>query len=428
MNKIAEELNAYLEGTTAFKLLSDFGKRFYFPKGIVAQSAEAKQKAHRFNATVGMATIGSVPMYLQGIRDLVPGVSEPEMFPYAPTQGVAELRTLWRAEMDIKNPSLAGKLTSVPLVTSGLTHGISVLADMFLDEGDTVVVPDMFWGNYRLIFEGRNKAKILTFPFFNDDGELHVSALKSALESVPGDKVALILNFPNNPTGYSPDEHEVDQVVAVLKSMADEGKKVLCITDDAYFGLFYEKDTCRESIFSRIADLHENLFAVKVDGATKEEFVWGFRVGFITYAGRGMTADHYAALEKKTMGAIRASISNSSKIAQSLLLRGMSAPGYRKQKQDAFTILEARYRKVRELVDKFPADSPLKALPFNSGYFMTFLYEGDAEKLRLHLLDEYGIGTISIQDKYLRIAYSSVELENLEELYKVVLKASKEIL
>jgi hypothetical protein len=128
------------------------------------------------------------------------------------------------------------------------------------------------------------------------------------------------------------------------------------------------------------------------------------------------------------MGAIRASISNSSKIAQSLLLRGMSAPGYRKQKQDAFTILEARYRKVRELVDKFPADSPLKALPFNSGYFMTFLYEGDAEKLRLHLLDEYGIGTISIQDKYLRIAYSSVELENLEELYKVVLKASKEIL
>jgi aspartate/methionine/tyrosine aminotransferase len=199
-----------------------------------------------------MATIGSVPMYLQGIRDLVPGVSEPEMFPYAPTQGVAELRTLWRAEMDVKNPSLAGKLTSVPLVTSGLTHGISVLADMFLDEGDTVVVPDMFWGNYRLIFEGRNKAKILTFPFFNDDGELHVSALKSALESVPGDKVALILNFPNNPTGYSPDEHEVDQVVAVLKSMADEGKKVLCITDDAYFGLFYEKDTCRESILSRI--------------------------------------------------------------------------------------------------------------------------------------------------------------------------------
>ncbi len=428
MNKIAEELNARLEGTTAYKLLSDFGRRFYFPKGIVAQSAEAKQKAHRFNATVGMATKGPKPMYLEGIRNLVPGLDEPELFPYAPTPGVPELRKLWRSEMEKKNPSLKGKSTSNPLVTSGLTHGISVLADLFFDEGDTVVVPDMFWGNYRLIFEGRLKAKIATFPFFNSEGGLHISALKDALEAVPGDKVALILNFPNNPTGYSPTEAEVDQIVAVLKSLADEGKQVLCISDDAYFGLFYEKETCKESLFGRIADLHENLFAVKVDGATKEEFVWGFRVGFITYAGRGMTGDHYEALEKKSMGAVRSSISNSSKISQSLLLRGMAAPGHDEQKQEAFGILEARYRKVRELVNGYPADAPLKALPFNSGYFMTFIYDGDSEKLRLHLLEKYGIGTISIGETYLRIAYSSVELENLQELYETLLVAAKEVL
>ncbi|MCK5672628.1 MAG: aminotransferase class I/II, partial [Spirochaetales bacterium] len=66
--------------------------------------------------------------------------------------------------------------------------------------------------------------------------------------------------------------------------------------------------------------------------------------------------------------------------------------------------------------------------PFNSGYFMTFLYKGDSEKLRIHLLEEYGIGTISIQGKYLRIAYSSVELENLEELYTIIDKAAREIL
>ncbi|ADK80156.1 aminotransferase class I/II-fold pyridoxal phosphate-dependent enzyme [Sediminispirochaeta smaragdinae] len=428
MNTIAHELNDRLEGSTAYRLLSDFGKRFYFPKGIVAQSAEAKQKAHRFNATVGMATKGPVPMYLKGIKDLVPGIEEQEIFPYAPTPGVPELRKLWRSEMDRKNPSLKGKNTSLPLVTSGLTHGISVVSDLFLDEGDSIVVPDMFWGNYRLIFEGRNKAKILSFPFFNDEGGLHVSALKDTLESVEGDTVALILNFPNNPTGYSPTEREADQIVAVLKSLADEGKKVLCITDDAYFGLFYEKGTCTESLFARLADLHENIFAVKVDGATKEEFAWGFRIGFITYAGHGMSGDQYEALEKKTMGAIRSSISNSSKIAQSLLLRGMKEPGYLDQKQEAFSILEARYRKVRELVGRFPSDAPLQPLPFNSGYFMTFVYKGNSEKLRLHLLDKYGVGTISIQEKYLRIAYSSVEIENLEELYQTILKAAGEVL
>lgn len=44
MNSIAQELNSVLESTIASDLLSDFGKRFYFPKGIVAQSAEAKKK------------------------------------------------------------------------------------------------------------------------------------------------------------------------------------------------------------------------------------------------------------------------------------------------------------------------------------------------------------------------------------------------
>jgi hypothetical protein len=60
-------------------------------------------------------------------------------------------------------------------------------------------------------------------------------------------------------------------------------------------------------------------------------------------------------------------------------------------------------------------------LPFNSGYFLTFLLEqGGAERLRRNLLTERGVGTISIQDRYLRVAYSSVELERLEELYTTI--------
>jgi len=167
MNSLAQELNTILEGSIVSDLLSSFGRRFYFPKGIVAQSAEAKKKATRFNATVGMATSKGKPMFLNSVRDQISELSESDVFPYAPTPGVLELRNKWREEMDEKNPSLAGKTTSVPLVTTGLTHGLSVLGDMFLDKGDSIVVPDMFWGNYRLIFEDRNQADIVSFPFFS---------------------------------------------------------------------------------------------------------------------------------------------------------------------------------------------------------------------------------------------------------------------
>ncbi len=428
MNSIAQELNSVLEGTVVSDLLSDFGKRFYFPKGIVAQSAEAKKKAHRFNATVGMATSKGIPMYMESVKEQVPTLSASEMFPYAPTPGVLELREKWREEMDVKNPSLKGKLTSLPLVTSGLTHGISTVADMFLDKGDPIVVPDMFWGNYTLIFEGRNQAEIKKFTFFNDQGRINIASLKDAIDGISGPKFAVILNFPNNPTGFSPSSAEADEITALLKKYAEAGKKILVITDDAYFGLFYEDETLKESLFGILADLHENILAVKIDGATKENFAWGFRLGFLTYASKGLNKDHLEALTKKTMGAIRASISNSSKMAQTLVLKSLPNENYWKEKEEGFEILKKRYLKVKEVISSFGDDSPLHPLPFNSGYFMTFRYDGNSEKLRTHLLDAYGVGTISIQEKYLRIAYSSVELEDIEELYTIINKAAGEVL
>ncbi|MDZ7794325.1 MAG: aminotransferase class I/II-fold pyridoxal phosphate-dependent enzyme [Spirochaetia bacterium] len=427
MNKIALELNETLGGTAAARLLSDFGSRFYFPKGIISQSGEAKKKATRFNATVGMATKQNIPLFLPSIQKLITGLSENEIYPYAPTPGVPELRSAWKAEMEQKNPSLRGKLTSEPLVTSGLTHGIMIVADLFVNAGEKVVVPDMFWGNYRLIFEGRRQAELVTFPFFNESGSINLEALEQSLRSC-GKKISLVLNFPNNPTGYSPSMAEARKIVDLLNSLAEEGNDVLCFIDDAYFGLFYEEGTLKESLFGLLADTHENLLAVKFDGATKEELAWGFRLGFITYGGKGLSSEQYTALQEKTKGAIRASISNASRMAQSLMLKGLQSPSHVKEKEDAFKLLEARYHKVREVLGSQGSDSPLTPLPFNSGYFMTFTYRGDAEKLRIHLLDAYGIGTIAIGTKYLRVAYSSVDIENIEELYTSIEKAARELL
>ena len=71
MNPLAKELNDQLSQHNAhvLEMLSDLGKNLFFPKGILTQSAEAKEKAHRFNATIGIATENGGPMYLQCIQD-----------------------------------------------------------------------------------------------------------------------------------------------------------------------------------------------------------------------------------------------------------------------------------------------------------------------------------------------------------------------
>jgi len=78
------------------------------------------------------------------------------------------------------------------------------------------------------------------------------------------------------------------------------------VHDDAYFGLFYDDEVMKESLFSFTVNLDENILAVKLDGATKEQYVWGLRVGFITFASAaGKQGGHLRRAGEKTMGAIR---------------------------------------------------------------------------------------------------------------------------
>lgn len=427
MNQLALELNKTLEGTSALELLSDLGKRFFFPKGIVAQTAEAAEKAYRFIATVGMAKNKGKSINLPVIRNLIPELDPDEIFPYAPTPGVQELRVLWKEHMIKKNPDLNNKQTSLPLVVAGITTGISVLADLFVDPGDVILIPDMFWGNYRLILEGKKQGKIVAFPFFNNENKLNLKALEQAIEeNASRGKLIILLNFPNNPTGYAPLKDEIAPIASVLEKAAQKGLKILNIIDDSYFGLFYEDTIYPQSIFASLAAIHPNLLSIKLDGATKEDFAWGFRVGFLTYGGQGLTTGQYTALEQKTKGVIRSTISNSNKLGQSLLIRALKSPTYQREKEENIKILKAKYRKVKEILNRSGNSSLLKPLPFNSGYFMCFrLEKGSTEKIRQYLLYEKGIGTISIDDRYLRITYALVEMENIEELYEELFKAAE---
>ena len=69
LNPIARSLNEKLEAAApeVLAMLSAYGRRLYFPKGIISQTAEAKQKASRFNATIGIATEDGGPMALPSI-------------------------------------------------------------------------------------------------------------------------------------------------------------------------------------------------------------------------------------------------------------------------------------------------------------------------------------------------------------------------
>lgn len=428
INPLAQELNEILAQSIAGRLLSDLGSRLYFPKGIIAQSGEAKLHGKTANATIGMAVRGGKPILLSTLAEQLPTLDPGEAVAYAPTAGNEELRKLWLEAIKKKNPSLGDTPVSMPVLVPGLTAGISYLADLFLGEGTVLLTGAPAWDNYVLVAEARRNAVLATFPVFKGKG-FDVEGFRAAVaERAKEGAVRVLLNFPQNPSGYTPTKKEAAEIVRILIAAAEAGTDVLVWCDDAYFGLEYEEDIESESLFARLAGAHERLLAVKIDGPTKEDYVWGLRTGFLTFGSKGMTASHYDALIKKLMGAIRSSVSCAATPSQSLALKMMKDPRTEGEKLAYKKLLAERYAVVRRFIDAHENHPVLKALPFNSGYFMSMACVGvGAEELRVKLLHEHGIGTISIDPTHLRVAFSSVDTEKLEPMYETIFRVAEEM-
>lgn len=421
LNTTIEKLNS-----NVLSMLSQKGKNIFFPKlGILAQSAQAKGKA--INATIGEAVEDDgTSMHLPEFDALV-NMPTANIFPYAPSFGKPEFRTFWKETIYRKNPSLKDTVISNPIATNGLTHGISMAGYLFADEGDTVLLSNHYWENYNLIFENNYGAKVSTFDLFANGG-FNVADFSKKLNEISGEKIVILLNFPNNPSGYTPLKSEIKPIVDEIKKLADKGKKVVVIIDDAYFGLVYEDNVYTESIFVDLANLSENVLAVKLDGPTKEDYVWGFRVGFISYAIKGGTAELYEALENKTAGAVRGNISNISQLSQSLLYKVYSAPSYEESKKQKFSILKNRYSILRKEISNAKNAEYFAPLPFNSGYFMCIeLKKGlVAEEVRKHLLEKYNTGVI-VLGNVIRLAFSAVPQAKIPELVENIYLACKDL-
>jgi aspartate/methionine/tyrosine aminotransferase len=430
MHDPASALNLPLEREAPALLaaLSPLGRRAFFPPDIPAQASEARGK--ELNGTIGQITDGrGGAVRLPALAAAFGGIPEADLSQallYSPIEGIPEARRRWREWQ--RRGVKPGVPSSLPLVTVGLSHGLSLVADLFGGEGKAVAIPQPFWGNYRQAFSTRTGARVLTAPGYRDN-RYNPRAISEALEGLPeGEPAVALLNIPSNPGGYSPavEERKVLRD-SLLEAAARRPLVVVC--DDAYAGLTYEPEIPRESLFWELAGAHPNLVPVKVDGATKEFSFFGGRVGFLTFA---LEPDSEAArvMESKVKFLVRATVGSPVAASQIVLLQALRKEGIEAEVEAVRLLLEGRYRALQGALAE--ADPELMtALPFNSGCFaLVELPERlglDAETVRRHLLEHHDTGLISIAPRYLRIAHCSVDAAALPELVRRLEKGIKEL-
>ncbi|MBR2317848.1 MAG: aminotransferase class I/II-fold pyridoxal phosphate-dependent enzyme [Spirochaetales bacterium] len=444
MEKEATEINNVLKeaSPTFYSVLSNLGKRLYMPKGIIFQSNQSKKHAKSYNASIGIAkeNIGFsegkgisvenlAPMTLNSIGKYFVGLEQNEIFNYAPQPGLPVLRDYWHEKIVNQNPCLKSKeQISRPVLTGGLTHAISLAAELFTDPGDDLYLADKFWENYSLIFNVKYQVNFVHYKLYKDDySGFNLESLEETLSKSKKDKLVLLFNFPNNPTGYTATEEEMDGIRDILVRIAEKGKKIVVLCDDAYYGLFYDKNIYPGSIFSKLAGIHDNIVAVKIDGISKECYAWGFRVGFITFADNFQSADGYGVMEEKAISGIRSSVSSCSSIAQAVLSHAIKDEDYSKEREEKYRILESRVAKVKQIVYREEYKSYWDVYPFNSGYFMCLrIKDIPADTVRKHALFRYGLGTIAF-DQDLRVAFSCISEENLETVFQIIANSIEDI-
>lgn len=410
----AEELNATLRHLhpAAAHNLSTVGASLFYPLGIPAQSAEARGCA--IDATIGQVTDGhghamALPAVAQAIADLE--VSQATL--YAPQGGRLDLRRAWQAHIQADAPSGPGPLT-LPVATSGLTHGLCLVAALFARPGGTLLLPDPCWGNYVATFQRLFGASPRTWRLLRDRPEpgraLDLDAFRAALAGLT-EPSTLLLNFPSNPLGYSP---TADEASALVRAIEDSPVPLVVVCDDAYQGMVWEPDARGASLFHDLARLDPaQVLAVKIDGATKELFYFGGRVGFISFGAEGEAA---AVLEDKARAAARATISSACATSQAVLAQALTAPDLAAQQQVVRDRLAGRYRTLKAELNQ----AGVRSLPFNGGMFAMVPVSGDPEALRKQLLVE-SVGVVSLPESgSLRLSYGSVARAEIPGLVRAI--------
>lgn len=398
----AQTLNATIatHAPAARKLLSPMGRRIWFPSGVPAQAADARDCP--INATIGQLTNGHrksipLPVLARHTTELPPE----EVFFYSPQGGQRGLRAAWRKRILERAPTRA----SLPVVTSGLTHGLSLLGDLLVDADTEVLLPSPCWGNYHLIFGARAEGQIRSYSVVRGSG-FDVNALREAIQQCTKPAV-LVLNVPSNPVGYSPTLAEAD---AIVEQIEQSPVPLAVICDDAYHGMVWDEGLQTTSLFHRLSHCDpERLLAIKVDGATKELFFFGGRVGFVTFGTDGPAA---AALENKMLGLARSSISTAPTSSQSLVARALAHPDTPAHVEQILEDIRQRYHALKAGLDA----NGIEYLPFNSAFFALIKVRRPPHDVRRALLAD-GVGVVAAPDAgAVRVSYASVALDDIEAL------------
>jgi len=185
---------------------------------------------------------------------------------YTANAGMYELRSEISKYMKRKY-GLEYDPASEIIVTVGASEAIDAALRSIVTPGDEIIIPEPCFVAYKACATFSGATPVTIDLKAEDDFKLRPEALAKAI--TPRTK-ALILQFPNNPTGAVMTKEDLRQIVEVLKD-----KDILVLSDEIYAELTYES---RHVSIASFPEMKEKTLVI--NGFSKAFAMTGWRLGY----------------------------------------------------------------------------------------------------------------------------------------------------
>lgn len=298
------------------------------------------------------------------------------------------------------------------IATPGGTGAVGMTITECLEEGQTLILPEIAWGSYGLMAQMHN---IKTAPYSLFDGDaFNLSSFKETCQSVMKgqDRLVVIINDPcHNPTGYSMTEEEWKEVISFLNTCA-KTHSVILLNDIAYIDFSYRGAKAKEyiNLFNTIDD---NMAVIIAFSISKSMTSYGLRCG----AALLMSQKPEGVNELKTVFEkdARATWSNINNGAMAMFVDVLDnhLDQYNAERQQYTDILKERSDIFTQEADEVG----LKYYPYKEGFFVTLSMDNDTRDAFHQALMDQHIYTVKV-NKGIRVAVCSLSVEKTKGLAK----------
>lgn len=279
-----------------------------------------------------------------------------------------------------------------------------------LEEGDTLLIPDICWGSYSLM-AAMNNISIRRYTMFESD-HFNLASVKEEIEAIQKtqDHVTLVVNDPcHNPTGYSMSDQEWKDLIALLN---EEGKKtpIVLIDDIAYIDYAYNPKM--RAYMNHFNEISGNVMIVVAFSCSKTMTAYGLRCGAAVAVAKN-EADVRAMeiVMEKTARATWSSIPNAA-MEEFVWLTSEGLDAYLKEKQGYIDLLRER----SGIFLQEAKECNLPCWPYKEGFFVTVKVENPEDLDPVHdALMNAHIYTVEV-NKGIRVAVCSLPVKKVKGL------------